>query len=414
MPVTQPGPGENHYFPQFLPDGKRFLYLGTRRTDEGRTGALFLASLDGKGATRVVDTNFKAVYDSASGKLLYMREPGKLLAQTLELDPPRLAGEPAVVAEGVGVTVSNRLADFSVSSDGTLFFGQRNGAGRLLQFGWRDRAGRLLETIGPPAAARLWFSLSPDERRLAYYADVGSGETSDLWVMEMATGLRNRLAFENPRGSAWSPDGQSIYYFNQRSGALKRKSTDGSGEAEPLVTGVNIGGEVYDVSPDGKQLLYQEADIMFLPLTGERKPRHYLESKASRGEAVFSPDGHWVAYSSSESGRSEIYVQGFPNPGGKWAVSAGGGVVPRWRRDGREVYWAGPGNMLMAARIELGPGGPKVERAEALFPISAAGGMPNFRPSRDGQRFLVLDLPKDVDPDPPMAVLLNWAAGFGQ
>jgi Tol biopolymer transport system component len=418
VPVTQPGPGDLHYFPQFLPDGKRFLYLGTgvelRMTGEVRTSALYLASLDGKGATRIVDTNFKSVYDSASGKLLYMREPGKLLAQTFELDPPRLTGEPAVVAEGIGVTTSNRLADFSVSSDGTLFFGQRNGAGRLLQFGWRDRVGRLVEAIGSPVPARLWFSVSPDERRFASYADVGSGGSSDLWVMEMATGLRTRLAFENPRGPVWSPDGQSIYYLNPRSGIIKRKSTDGSGEAEPLVTGVNTGGIVHDVSPDGKYLLYQDEEMMVLPLTGERKPRRYLESSASSGHAVFSPDGHWVAYSSSESGRSEIYVQGFPNPGGKWAVSAEGGSVPRWRRDGREIYWAGPDNTLMAARIALGPGGPKVERAEALFPLSAAGGFPNFRPSRDGQRFLVLDLPKDADPNPPMVVLLHWAAGLGK
>jgi dipeptidyl aminopeptidase/acylaminoacyl peptidase len=150
--------------------------------------------------------------------------------------------------------------------------------------------------------------------------------------------LRNRLAFENPRGSAWSPDGQSIYFLSSRTGILKRKNTDGSGEAEALVAGVNTGGFVHDVSPDGKHLLYQDDDTIVLPLAEERKPRRYLESKASRGEAVFSPDGRWVAYSSSESGR-------------KWAVSEGGGDGPRWRRDGREIYWAGPGNTLMAARI---------------------------------------------------------------
>ncbi len=401
----------SHYYPQFLADGKRFLYLKVEfnpATGE-RKAALYLGSLDRKESVLITETAYKALYDRSSGHLLYMREPGKLLAQKLELDPPRLTGEPRLVANGVGVTNSNRFADFSVSSDGTLFFGQRQGAGQLLQFGWRDRLSPQLQPLGPPVPARLWFALAPDARRFVYYADAGGVGGSDLWVMDVSTGLRSRLTRSGGRVGRWSPDGEWIYFEAQ--GGIHRKASDGSAEAELVFDG---GRNLFlrSVSPDGRFLLYGDRDIMALSLTQPRTAKPYLNTKAAEDDAVFSPDGKWVAYESDETGRHEIYVQAFPEPRAKWTVSADGGRRPRWRADGREIYWVRPDGMLMAAQVTLSAASVTVGRAEPLLVVSDVGGIQEYQPAPDGRRFLVLETPEGVDAHPPMVVMRNWAAGL--
>ena len=238
---------------------------------------IYIGSLDGKPgtpATRIVQTEFKAEYDAGSGRLLYVQGAGMLMAQRLELDPPRLTGDPATVAEGVRNALSNGYAEFSVSRNGTLFYGQES-AGEKVRFGWRDRAGKLLETIGQPVEARFGFSLSPDGSRVAYAAGPGLGQT-DIWVLELAGGLSTQVTFSNATGPRWSPDGKHLYYSNP--GGIHRKAADGSGEEELLMKG-SRSDFVQSVSPDGKVLLYGNGDIMTLPLTGEGKPEAYLQTK---------------------------------------------------------------------------------------------------------------------------------------
>ena len=167
------------------------------------------------------------------------------------------------------------------------------------------------------------------------------------------------------------------------------------------------------VSPDGKYLLYGINDIMTLPLTGDRKREAYLETKYRGRDATFSPDGRWVAYASDESGRFEIYVQGFPERRGKWLVSADGGVRPAWRADGKELYWVGPDGTLMAASVELQAAGVRMGRAEALFRLPVGWGIPLFQAGRDGRRFLVYE-PEGGQMDRPMVVVENWAARLGR
>jgi Tol biopolymer transport system component len=171
-------------------------------------------------------------------------------------------------------------------------------------------------------------------------------------------------------------------------------------------------GFVQSLSPDGKFLLYGGDDIMTLPLTGEGKPEAYLQTKYSEGAASFSPDGRWVAYQSNESGRHEIYVQGFPERRGKWPVSAEGGRSAAWRADGKELYWVGPDGTLMAASVELQAAGVRVSRTEALFRLPA-NERAQYQPSRDGRRFLVYE-PEGALQDRPMVVQLNWAARLGR
>ncbi len=223
-----------HYYPQFLPGGKQFLYLV--RHGEAEKMGIYIGSLDGKPgtpATRIVQTEFKAEYDAGSGRLLYVQGAGMLMAQRLELDPPRLTGDPATVAEGVRNAFSNGYAEFSVSRNGTLFYGQGS-AGEKVRFGWRDRAGKLLETIGQPVEARFAFSLSPDGSRVAYTAGPGLGQ-SDIWVLELAGGRSTRVTFSQAAGPRWSPDGKQLYYSNPS--GIHRKAADGSGEEELLMKG---------------------------------------------------------------------------------------------------------------------------------------------------------------------------------
>ena len=169
---------------------------------------------------------------------------------------------------------------------------------------------------------------------------------------------------------------------------------------------------VQSVSPAGKVLLYRIGDIMMLPLTGEGKPEAYLQTKYSEN-GTFSPDGRWVAYSSDESGRSEIYVQGFPDRRGKWPISAEGGLWPAWRADGKELYWVGLDRTLMAASVELQPARVRVLRTEALFRLPTEDLFSFFQPSRDGRRFLVYE-PEGAPQFRPMVVQLNWAARLGR
>ncbi len=166
---------------------------------------------------------------------------------------------------------------------------------------------------------------------------------------------------------------------------------------------------VNSVSPDGKHLLLGNGDIMKLPLTGDRKPEAYLQGKKGEFGAVFSPDGRWVAYDSDESGRREIYLQGFPEHRGKWLVSAEGGTFPQWRADGKELYWVGLNGMLMAASVELQTAGVRPGRPEPLFRITPGGQFPFFQSARDGRRFLVFEA-VGVPHDRPMVVVQNWAS----
>ena len=170
---------------------------------------------------------------------------------------------------------------------------------------------------------------------------------------------------------------------------------------------------VQSVSPDGKVLLYGYMDIMMLPLTGEGKATAYLQTKYPEGLATFSPDGRWVAYQSAESGRHEIYVQGFPERRGKSLVSTEGGTSPEWRADGKELYWVGPDDTLMAASVELQAARVRVLRTEALFRLPASDGPAPYQPSRDGRRFLVYE-PEGALQGRPMVVVENWAARLGR
>jgi len=388
-----------HYYPQFLPGGKQFLYLVRGATE---TQGIYLGSLDGKPPVRILPTEYCGRYDASTRRLLYIQGTGTLMSRKLVLDPPGLVGDPTVVAESVRSTAQNGFAEFSTSAEGTLFYGRGNAVGDY-RFTWLDRTGKALDSIGEPQQMQ-YHRLSPDGRRFAYV------RPPDVWTMDALRGLGTRLTFvPGPANSLeWSPDGRQIYFTTVE--GLYRKAADGSGSDELLWKSSGLE-RLSGVSPDGKHLLVGNTDISVFPLIGERKPVPYLDSKAMERSGVFSPDGRWVAYTSDESGRTEVYVQGFPERRGKWPVSGAGGTSPVWRADGKEIYWLAPGDTVTAASIGLQSSGVTVGKPEALFRLPDAG--THLQSSRDGKQFLVVN-PVAGAKDFPMVVVQNWAARLGR
>ena len=388
-----------HYYPQFLPGGKEFLYL-VRHGDSVKQG-IYWGSLDGKPPVKILQSEYNGLYDATSGRLVYIQGDAVLTARKLELNPPRLSGNPLIVAQGVGGSNANGYAEFSISSNGTLFYGQGMQQ-RKRRFEWWDRTGKRIESVGQAVEvpfADYW--LSPDGSRVAFTAGRSS---ADIWVMPLESGIGTRLTFTGGRSARWSPDGKHVYYDN--AGSIYKRAVDGSGAEESLAKGDIVS----SVSPDGLHLLYGRWDIFLLPLEGEKKAAPFLQTKFNEGGAVFSPDGRWVAYHSDESGRFEVYLQGFPERRGKWQVSAEGVAFPHWRADGKELYWFGTDlRTVMAAPVELQVGGVKVGRPELLFRAPSNGAL-----SRDGKRFLVQAPEGGEQPSLPMVVVQHWAAELGK
>jgi Tol biopolymer transport system component len=212
----------------------------------------------------------------------------------------------------------------------------------------------------------------------------------------------------------WSPDGQRVAFGSSRKGALDlyQKPADGSGSEELLLESADAK-RPDSWSPDGRFILYyspqNSGDLMVLPMTGDRKPFPFLSTPFNEQAGVFSPDGKWVAYQSDESGRDEIYVRPFPGPGGQWQVSTAGGIMPRWRADGKELYYLAPDDKLMAATVTAQGAVLAPETPEALFQTHAATSGFYKQPydvARDG-RFLI-DTQLDDTSTEPIHLLLNW------
>jgi Tol biopolymer transport system component len=275
--------------------------------------------------------------------------------------------------------------------------------------------------VGEPADYSE-FALSPDGGHVA--ALIGSFSSDrDIWVVERARGVSTRFTFDEALEGwpAWSPDGSQIAFTSNKAGnfAVYRKRADGVGEAELLShPGKDVG--PWDWSSDGRYLACAvnagatRWDVYVLPLEGDRKMIPFATSEFSELAARFSPDGRWIAYSSNESGRIEIYVRPFPGPGGKWQISTQGGVHPYWRRDGKEIYFLTASGDMMAAEINAGAG-IQSSTPRTLFRTSAPEPQTNgpcYAVSADGQRFLIRRTLAGGTVS-PTTVALNWAAAFG-
>ena len=404
------GAETQHGFPFFLPDGRRFLYVAYN--DLVPLG-LYVGSLDGQPPVRLMDTASDGQY--ANGSLLFMRGT-TLLAQPF--DPARLAltGDAIAVAEGVLTNISfMRAGAFSVSQTGALVYQGFGGTGtaRLV---WSDRAGNQTAVLDERLPYRD-LDLSPDGMRASVSLANPRDNTSDVWIVGTSRGLRTRFTVDatDDFSAVWSRDGADIVFASRRKGHLNlyRKTASGAPREEVLLED-QVDKTPTSWSSDGKFILYSIAgpqtgpDIWVLPLAGDRKPFAFLESITDERLAQFSPDGRWVAYTASESGRMEVYVQPFPGPGEKQQISRAGGGYPRWRSDQKELFYHSLDNRLMAATVRAEGGRVDVDAVQPLFDMRAPDGLlRNFYDvASNGQRFMIV-VPDDTASS-PLTLVSNW------
>jgi hypothetical protein len=410
-------------WPQFLPDGKHYLYLSI--SDRPDQQGIYAAALDSTERKFIVATNDNAAYVQ-TGQLLFMRGD-VLMAQSFDLRNLKLEGQPRRMAdhiERVDSGVGPRLpgAIFSTSLNGVLTF-RHSGNSPESALQWFDRSGKRLGVVGE-AADYSNPALSPDDRRLAVGIRDSQTKTRDIWILDLLRGTRTRMTFDpaDDLDSIWSPDGTRIAFTSDRLGQrdIYQKLADGSGPEELLLGGKGGQKNVEDWSTDGKYLVYNyqvfpHAGLYVLPLAGDRKPIPFVDTQYNTQEGQISPNGRWIAYRSVESARPEIYVQGFtPNssqPRGKWQISTAGGELPRWRRDGKELFYHS-GNTFYAVDVKADGASFEVGIPRPLFDAAtvSSGGTASGSPyvvTRDGQRFLVL-APVVKDASEPLEVVVNW------
>jgi eukaryotic-like serine/threonine-protein kinase len=416
QPVTRQNEGglSGQRFPWFLPDGRHFLYLNLD-TEPEKSG-IYVAALDSNESRRLLPDVANAVY-AQPGYLLYLRG-STLMAQPFDVDQTRISGQAVAIAEKIDRQTDTLHGAFSTSVNGVLLYSEGSGTGST-QLTWFDSSGRPNGTAGPPASVQ-WPAISPDGKAVVVdQQDPGTG-SQELWLHDLARAVPSRFTFNSmlSRYAVWSPDGSHIAFVSNRDGFFKiyQKAVSGSSPEELLHTTPPAWPD--DWSHDGRYLILEvpagpingSRDLWVLPLGGDRKAFPYLQTKANERWGRLSPDGRWLAYSSDESSRVEVYVTTFPNPGGKWQVSTAGGDVPAWGRDGKSLFFLGPDRKMMAAEVKEG------ERFEASAPKPlfdthiAPGPQVRFDVGPDG-RFLI---PVQHEPiaAAPLTVVVNWAAGL--
>jgi len=421
--------------PKFLPDGKHFLYWAGGR-DPALAGTYF-ASLEGKEQRLLVRDAGGASY--ASGLLVFVRGGtlgGTLMVQGLDPVAGQLKGDPQPIVERVTTNFLGGV--FAVSENGLLVY-QAVGGEIEKRLTWLDRTGK---NLGVTGEAKDYYDLrlSPDGRKLAVNASYPAGAlNSEIWVEELARSVHMRLTIdpETDHGiPVWSPDGKWIVFGALQGKAragIYQKPSNGAGSEELLLPTENSTAQIWPTSwsHDGRFILYthgdiglSQADIWVLPLVGDRKPRLFVQAPPAVSDGQFSPNGRWVAYTSRESGRDEVYVVPFDaakalNPvsgaaiatgGGKWQISPNGGRCPRWRGDSKEIFYLSLSNQMMASDVEENGNSIQVRTPQALF-RSAIQSAP-FAPydvTADGKKFVINTLSEH---DEPLTLLVNWTASL--
>ena len=441
-----------HLWPSFLPDGRRFLYTATSSDPSAR--GVYVGELGAKARTRVLADHSNAVY-SATGHLLFHRG-NTVFAQAFDPASLMLSGEPVRVADEVTFRDTDGRGHFAASQSGVLAYFQNSGAAVAAggqgdtaewHLAWATRAGRVLDRPGPSGLYR-GVEASPDATRVAVHRHEAAG--GDIWIVE-PSGSETRLTFNAAQHNSspiWSPDGREIAYSSLRNGksGLYRKRSDGSG-AEELLHEAHAPVAPMSWSPDGKSVVFgvqdpkTRSDLWLLTLA-DKKAIALVNTPALETHAQISPDGKWIAYSSDEVGnRREIHVQPFPTGHGRWQISDAGGDWPRWRKDGRELYFHSVGptqNPQVAGNpVFTGPlSAVAVNGTGASFEHGAPKALLNMRAinlphggvdyhtyavSPDGQRFLYFQFAvpttlttQSIAPDhnSGLVVALNWDSGL--
>jgi serine/threonine protein kinase len=406
-----------HSFPSFLPDGRHFLFQVI-----GRENGIYVGSLDSRDHKLLIPLGSDIAYStravwSSQGYILYAINRTTLMARAFDPDRLEFKGEPFRVAENLRV-VGPGIAPFTVSANGVLAFVQGGGAD-IIQLTWRDRGGKRLGAAGP-AAPWIILSLSPDEGAAALVRQ-DPNLLNSIWLLDLRQDTAIPFDSDGLSGfPVWSPNGKHLAYSSLRNSKsnLFLKPIDANAPEERLPD-LPYTSSPTSWTPHGNFLIFRMLmpqtgnDIWMLPMSGERKPQPLIETKANDLTGLVSPDGHWLAYVSD----NEVYVTQFPQPARSWLISRSGGLNPRWRYDGKELFFVASDNVdgykLMTASVGAVSGGTEFQTGapQAIFELEGTNLI--YAPSRDGQRFLVGEVKERAEPL-PINVVLNWAADIRQ
>lgn len=412
--VTKVDPGRNettHRWPTFLPDGKHFLFFAGSHTAETTSGdnAIYVGSIDGGEPRLLLRARSNVAY--AAGRLLFLQGQ-KLVAQPFDAETLQLSGEAATIAEGVRYEKGFFCGVFAASD--TLLAYQMGGMETKTQINWLNRKGETIGSLAPPG---LFFdvSISPDGKTIA----LSIGDPSDIWLFDAARGVRNRFTFDawQEDGAVWSPDSKTLLYWRDRDIQVDilRKSI---GSAETVFLGdKDLHEKPLDWSRDGRFIVVAKsatsgsgaADLWVHPTDPTAKPFPFLVSPFNEQDARISPDGNLMAYVSDESGRNEVFVVSFPAAAERVLVSSAGGQAPRWRADGRELFFVSPGGEFLSVPITASTPSLQVGSAVSLFRAPVAfSPQPYYAVTGDGERFLI-NVRQD-EGDEPVTLVSSWTA----
>ena len=418
-----------HYWPSFLPDGIHFLFLARRAVREQSiicVGSLKTGKVS-ENCSELVKANGNAMFvpsarGNSAGWLVFARA-NTLVAQRFDAGTLKLQGEASPLVDGVGFLSNITRADFSTGGNGELIYGRD--IFQVSRLAWIARDGKESPIAAEPGAYQM-VRLSPDGSRVAAARQDRQASNEDVWIIDTVRAISTRFTFDSSTDffPVWSPDGRQIVFSSNRSGlpTLFQKAATGDSAEEPISPPERRGSQFpYDWSPDGRYVIYEEIasetgqNLRVLSMTGKHQSTAFLETPFNETQAQFSPDGMWVAYTSDESGRQEIYVRKFVGGGAKFQVSGNGGTQPRWRGDGKELYFLTLDGKLMAAAVKTAGGAFERETPKMLFSGSWTTGSflgPHvYDVTRDGQRFLFMQPVGDHGVE-PLTLMVNWQAAL--
>jgi Tol biopolymer transport system component len=404
-----------HRFPRFLPDGEHFLFLNRAgsRDAPARDSSIWLGSLSGDAPRRITEAGSQAEY--AEGYLLFARD-ASLMAQPFDLRRLELHGEALPVVEGVLAVPLQGSAAFSVSQHGSLAY-QADTGGNLVELAWYNREGAPIDSLSD-GGAFSGLALAPDQSRAVVAVEDVQGGDANLWIFDLGTGIRRRLtSHPGPdRHPVWSHDSRRVFYTSRRESrsGIYVKEVEGIGD-EVLVSQGSREQVALSPSPDGRflaiaSILTNQADLMLLALEGAREPEPLVVTEFDEFAARFSPDGRWLAYTSDESSDSQVYVLPFPGLDQRWQVSVEGGWGPRWRGDGRELFFLSHDSTVMSATVDGRGSSFVVQRVRPLFEIPRLPAPDDllYDVTSDGERFLISAVAATARE--PIVLVFDWTA----
>jgi Tol biopolymer transport system component len=404
---------DGHRWPMFLPDGKHYLFHVFNNTGRKDAAGVVVGELDSKETHFVVRSSANGAY-AAPGYLLFYRDK-TLYAQRFNLKNFQLEGEPAAILNDLQFSPRIQRATLASIDSGVLLAQSRSGAA-VSQLTWFDRTGKNLGSIGEQEQIGN-ASISPDGRWIAMDKTDVSSNNTDLWVSDIEGKGMKRLTFDPSIDAlpVWNPASNELAFLTNREllFAIYQKSTNGSEPEVLLLTGTPDK-HPNDWSRDGKYLIFEQGTDLWYLTFADTSTKEFLKGGSSAlKDAHFSPDGKWVAYSSNESGKWEVYVTSFPEAKGRWQISSGGGEQPRWRGDGRELYFLSLDGKMMATPATTGSnfsaGSPVALFQANPRELIATSEHMVYDVSKDGQRFLINTVVRSEDTQ-PMTVVLNWSA----